>query len=885
MKDAHLVKIDDIFSELNTTKNGLSKNEAFDRLQKNGRNEIEKKKQKTFLNIFINQFKSPIVYILLVAMVLSFVVKETTDGLFIFIVLICDAILGAVQEWRSNKNAENLKALMKVEASVIREGKLYNIPSEELVLGDIVVLESGSRVPADLRLIETNNLSIDEAILTGESYPREKVSKTLRKDVILNDRINMAYIGTSVLRGRAKGVVIATGKDTEMGKIASEVIEKEDTKTPLQIRMDKFTKQLGTFIGILALLIAFVLYYKNYTTREIFFLVVALSVSAVPEGLPVVITLSLSISSNKMAKKNVLVKRLNAVEALGSSTVIATDKTGTLTLNEQTVKKILLPNNEEFLVTGIGYNGKGKIKSVNDGNINNVANLIKEGVYNNEASLTKVGKEWISMGDSMDIALLALGKKYNFKEKSNIIGRIPYESEEGYSAVFYKEGKKNKVAIKGSLEKVLHFSTSALVNGRKRVFNKDKIREQNESLAREGYRVLAFATGEVKSFKEKAKYTEKDLPKLTFLGLVAFVDPVRSDAKESMDKCREAGIKVVMITGDHPLTAYSVGKELGLLENEEEVTTGMELDSIRLKGESEFDSFIKSKKVFSRVTPLQKYEIVESFKRQGEFIAVTGDGVNDSPALKAANVSVAMGSGTDVAKETGSLIITDDRFSSIVNGVEEGRGAYDNVRKVTHMLLSCGVAEVLFYVLSVVLNFDIPLTAIQLLWLNLVTDGLQDVALAFETTEKGTMKKSPRKPSEGLFDRVLIKYILVNGLFMGLIVFALWVFLNNAMHFNLTEARTYVLILMVFIQNIHCFNCRSEKLSIIDKPLKENKYLLVGIMAVLALQVFAVENDLFASFLGITKVPYMSVAVLFLIASPIIIVNEIMKYFERKRSK
>ena len=355
----YLLSKEETIEKTNSNIEGLTKKEANYRLNKNGKNELPKSKQKTFLDVFISQFKNPIVYILLITMILSFIVGEYIDGLFILFVILIDAVLGSVQEYKSNKNAEALASLIKIEALVIRNGEELQIPSENLVVGDIVLLESGTKVPADLRLIEAQNLSIDESLLTGESLPREKSSNIIKEEIILNDRSNMAYLGTSVMRGRGKGIVVETGSNTEIGKIAKEVLDADETETPIQIRMSKFTKQLGILTAILALIITIVLYFKGYTSKEIFFLVVALSVSAIPEGLPVVITLSLSISSNKMAKRNVLVKKLNAVEALGSATIIASDKTGTLTLNEQTVKKIILPNNEEFDITGSGYNDNG----------------------------------------------------------------------------------------------------------------------------------------------------------------------------------------------------------------------------------------------------------------------------------------------------------------------------------------------------------------------------------------------------------------------------------------------------------------------------------------------------------------------------------------------
>ena len=876
----YLLSKEETIEKTNSNIEGLTKKEASYRLNKNGKNELPKSKQKTFLGVFISQFKNPIVYILLITMILSFIVGEYIDGLFILFVILIDAILGSVQEYKSNKNAEALASLIKIESLVIRNGEEIQIPSENLVVGDIVLLESGTKVPADLRLIESQNLSIDESLLTGESLPREKSSNIIKEEIILNDRSNMAYLGTSVMRGRGKGIVVETGSNTEIGKIAKEVLDANETETPIQIRMTKFTKQLGILTAILALIITIVLYFKGYTSKEIFFLVVALSISAIPEGLPVVITLSLSISSNKMAKRNVLVKKLNAVEALGSATIIASDKTGTLTLNEQTVKKIILPDNEEFDVTGSGYNDKGKIIPIKESKIENIDTIIKEGVYNNEASLSLIKNEWVSFGDSMDIALLALGHKYNLEEKyykADIVGRIPYESEAAYSAVFYKENEEVHIGVKGTLEKILKFSNSKV--------DKENIRKQNEELARQGYRVLAFATGIVKNFKEKENYNEKDIPKLDFLGLVSFIDPIRPDAKDAVKSCSTAGIKTVMITGDHPLTAFSVAKELGICSNETEVSTGKEIDEYLLMENSKFDEYIKTKTVFSRVTPMQKLAIVESYKRQGEFIAVTGDGVNDSPALKAANVGIAMGSGTDVAKETGALIITDDKFSSILNGVEEGRTAYDNVRKVTYMLLSCGVSEVFFYILSILSNYPIPLTAVQLLWLNLVTDGIQDVALAFEEKEKDTLKKKPRNPNESLFDRILRNEIFLIGTIMGIIVFGVWIYLLDVLKYDLTTARGYILLLMVFMQNIHCFNCRSEITSIFKKPIKENKKLLLGIIIVLFIQFIIVENSFLSHILGSESIPLLHVLYLFLISTPIIIFSEILKYIERKKLK
>lgn len=880
MKEYYQTNKENLFKIFKTSKKGLTEKEATKRLTSFGKNILPKKKKTTFLKVFISEFKNPIVYILFITMILSFITKEYIDGIFILFVVLLDAILGSIQEYRSNKNAEALSKLIKIDALVIRDNQEKSISSEYLVPGDIVLLESGSKVPADLRLIETSNLSIDESTLTGESVPCEKNSNIIKDKTPLSSRSNMAYLGSSVMRGRAKGLVVKTGMTTEIGMLANEVLEKEDTLTPLQIRMNKFTKTLGKLTAILALIITLILYFKGYTTKEIFFLVVALSVSAIPEGLPMVITLCLSISSNKMAKKNVLVKKLNSVEALGSATVIASDKTGTLTLNEQTVKKIVLPNNKQYNVTGNGYNNNGLIEPIDNANLKDINKIIKEGVYNNEANLSLINNEWVSFGDTMEIALLSLGYKYKLDMtniKKNIISRIPYESEAGYSLVYYKENDEINVSVKGSLEKVLTLC--------KKTTKKDIIRKQNEELARSGYRVLAFASAKVKNYNKNENQNEKTIPPLTFIGLIAFLDPIREDAYLAIKKCKEAGIKTVMITGDHPLTAYNVAHQLGIATSEMEVASSLEIEEELKKGQKSFDLYIKTKTVFSRVTPLEKLEIVEAYKRLGEFIAVTGDGVNDTPALKSANVGIAMGSGTDVAKETAPLIITDDKFSSIINGVEEGRCAYDNIRKVTYMLLSCGVSEVIFYILSILLNYPIPLTAIQLLWLNLVTDGIQDIALSFEEKENDLLKRKPRNPNENLFDRLLRNEIFLMGLIMGIIIFGVWIYLIDIMKYNITTARSYILLLMVFIQNLHCFNCRSEIHSIITKPIKDNKKLIYAIIAVLFIQFIVVENSFLSHILETEPIPILHVFYLFLLATPIILVSEILKYFERQKIK
>ena len=877
LKKWHSTEKEEVLEILKSSELGLDEKEVKLRQEKYGKNELPKGKTPSLLKIFIEQLLDPIVLLLVVMMIFSILIKENTDAIAIAFIILVDLILGTFQEWKANKNVEALKKLIEIRTKIIRSGKEIEVYSSDIVPGDIVLLSSGDKISADLRLIEVNNLTIDESVLTGESTSVSKISSAINKDVILAERKNMAYAGTSVLSGRGVGIVTATGLNTELGEIAQKVNTTKDTKSPLTIRMEKFSKQITFLVVAIAIIITVVLYSKGTSGSEIFLSVIALSVSAMPEGLPLALTMALTIGSNRMSKNNVIVKKLNSVESLGSCTVIATDKTGTLTVNEQTAKKIVLPDNSIFDIEGTGYNDKGKIIPLENANIEDAKYISKLGVLNNEASLKKVKDDYEYFGDSIDIAFLALGQKSQINiDDIEITNRINYESENKYSAVFYKENGNNYCTVKGSLEKVLEFCTTMKVNNKNKKLDIEKIKKQHEDLASSGYRVIALASGKTKS--EKPEH-------LTFEGLVAFIDPVREEVTKSISDCKKAGIKVIMITGDHPLTAYSIAKDLGLVENYDEVTSGKELDEYFQKGKKEFDKFVKSKKIFTRVTPLNKLEIVESFKRQGEFVAVTGDGVNDAPAIKSANIGIAMGSGTDVAKETSSMIILDDNFNSIVLGIKEGRNAYSNIRKVSYMLLSCGVAEVLFFLLAIILDMPMPLVAIQLLWLNIVTDGLQDFALSFEKSEENIMKESPRNPKETLFNKELFSEVLISGLSIGIIVFIVWTYLINKLDMPVNIARGYIVTLMVFIQNMHVLNCRSEKSSILKVPIKSNYLIIFSIVSAIFLQVLFSEVPFLSKFLQTTSIPITHMLILFAISTTIIFIMEIYKCLKRKSIK
>lgn len=859
------MKIEETLKKYNTTIKGLTNEEANKRLNKYGKNILPKTKSKSFLSLFISEFKNPIDYILIVAAILSFIIGEKIDAIMIIIIILADALLGTIQEYKANKDSEGLMNLIKVICKVRRDNKDILIDSSEITVGDIVYIESGTKISADMKLIESNNISIDEAILTGESLP---ISKEI------ND---LVYAGTSVMKGRALGVVIAVGINTEVGKIASSLANEETGVAPLVKKIEKFTKQISTYTVIIALILIIILFLKKYEPANILLSVIALSISAIPEGLPVALTLALTIASRRMSKRNVLAKKLNAVETLGSTTLIASDKTGTLTLNEQTAKKIVLPNETICDVSGSGYNGIGKVDNICDDAIE----IIKSGYINNEANLNYENKKWTYIGDSIDIAFKALGYKAKIDMKDyKLLWQVPYESENKYSSCLYEYNGDTYITAKGSLEVILDKCSNMIVNGKIKELDKKLINEQNEFLASSGYRVIALASKLEKDFVRQNSYDTLPLDNLSFQGLVAFIDPVREEVKESINKCREASVKVVMITGDHPLTAYGIAKELNIIDIFEEVATGKELEEKYNLGIEEFDKFIKNKKVFARVSPNQKLQIVEAFKRKGEVVAVTGDGVNDAPALKTANVGIAMGSGTDVAKETANMIITDDNFKSVVSGIEEGRVAYANIRKVIYFLLSCGIAEILFFVLSIIFNLEMPLIAIQLLWLNLVTDGIQDISLSFESKEENIMKVKPRDKDEKIFDKLLIKEMLTSGLTIGLTVFIFWFYLNK-IGMDITLARSYVMLLMVFLQNLHAFNCRSEKKSLFKMPIKNNYLILFGVFGTIFLQMIVSEIPLLAHLLKLESVDISTVWIIFLCSLPIILVMEIFKRLEK----
>jgi len=887
----HSFKQKDVYEALKTSDQGLNEEEITSRRKFFGENKLPEGKKVTLAEIILHQFLSPLVIILVIAAFISLAIGDSKDAFFIFLVIFINSALGAYQEYQAEKSAESLLKLMKIKAKVVRNRKEIQIDSEELVPGDWVLLESGMKVPADIRLMECSELEIDESLLTGESVPVKKNAGVLPLDTPVAERSNMAFAGTSVLKGRGSGVVVETGLNTEVGKISKDITGAVSGKPPLVLRMEKFTKQISVFVIIISIFLSIILRLKGMDLSAIFFSVVALAVSAIPEGLPVAMTVALSIAARRMARRNVIVRKLTAVESLGSCTVIASDKTGTLTVNEQTAKVIYLADGSQYNIEGQGYNGEGKVLNSQGEPITYLINeemsyVARIALYVNEGFLIKEKDRWQYHGDSMDVALLGMCYKLGLSPNTNnknpsILGKIPYESERKFAAAFFREDNVIYAGVKGAVETVLEFCTFVSVSGKLAPLDKNKILIDAEQLAKEGYRVLAFACAPCNHFKIKEKYDASDLPPLVFYGLVGFIDPLRPEAKSSVQKCHAAGIKVIMITGDHPETAGTIARELGIAEKNAPVVTGKMLES--LAGDSAaFDKTILSSTVFARVSPSQKLQIVDALIRHGEFVAVTGDGVNDAPALKRANIGVAMGSGTDVAKETAAMIIADDHFASIVAGIEEGRIAYDNVRKVIYLLIATGAAEIILFLASVAAGLPLPLLAVQLLWLNLVTNGIQDVALAFEGGEPDVMKRPPRKPSENIFNSLMITQILLSGTTIGLVVFVCWYYFNHFTSLSEYHARNLILFLMVFMENFHVFNSRSERESAFRVPLKRNYLLVLGVIFAQGIHILSMYVPSMQSILQTEPITFKEWLITMILASSVIWVMEIFKHFNKK---
>lgn len=825
---------------------GLTSKEAAKRLKQYGYNELHRKKKISPVMIFISQFKDFMTWVLLGATAISGLMGEKADAITILIIVVINAILGFIQEYRTERSLEALSELSAPTAKVIRDGRQIVINAKEIVIGDIIEVEAGDRIPADCIIIQGNNIQSDESILTGESVPVEK--KVYYSKEKSNANSNALFMGCIITNGRGRGRVIATGMNTEMGKIADMLQNIETEQTPLQKKLGNLGKLLVLgCLGICAIVtITGIL--KGENAYKMFLVGVSLAVAAIPEGLPAIVTVSLALGVQRMMKKNALVRKLPAVETLGCTNVICSDKTGTLTQNKMTVKKIYIYD-RMCEVTGNGYDTSGDIKykdtKIKSSDLS-MKTLMECCLICNNANIpihdNKTGGKEDFLGDPTEIALLVMGAKLDMNrisllKKYKLIKEQPFDSERKMMSVLCSCGNVRVLYVKGAMEKVLKNCTDILINGKKEKITKEyynKIVQSNNVMAQSALRVLAVAYKEINI---EGNYKEE---KLTFIGLVGMIDPPRQEVMNSIFECKMAGITPVMITGDHKLTANAIASQLGMMDKDSLVITGEELDKINDKI---LEGMIKKIRVFARVNPSHKYRIVKAFKNTGNIVAMTGDGVNDAPAIKEADIGVSMGiTGTDVTKEASSMILLDDNFASIVSAVSEGRVIYDNIRKFIRYLLSCNIGEVLTMFISSLLSLPIPLLPIQILLVNLATDGLPAMALSLEPPEKDVMMRRPRNKNESIFSDGLWNKIVLRGILIGLctvVSFAMTLVLFDG---NLRISRTVALCTLVMSQLFHVFECRSERNSVFKIGFFTNMYLVAAAMSSMIMLLLIVYN-------------------------------------------
>jgi Ca2+-transporting ATPase len=823
-----------VLDRLGSASAGLTPEEAGRRLARFGPNVIGTTVDRSLAAIVLDQLKSPLIFLLLAAAAISIAVGERDDFLFIVAVLAINTAIGTAQEWRAQANTAALRSSIPLVARVRRGGSVLRLDGAGLVPGDVVLLEAGDRVPADARLLAGADLAVDESALTGESMAVDKApGGALDAATPLADRLTMLHAGTTVQRGVADAVVIATGTATEIGRIAGE-LSAPAPPPPLTRRLARFSWILGAVAVALVAATAALQLAGGAGLRETLLIAVALAVSVIPEGLPVAVTVALSIATRRMAKRNVIVRNLPAVEGLGACTVVATDKTGTLTVNQLTAKLIWLPGHGRVAVEGEGFAVEGGFRIGEDaaGEAAHAAlrDLGHSAALCNRATFRPADGDGGISGDTVDLAFLVLAAKAaldvdDLRGRHPLVLEIPFSAERRYAASLHRHADAHRLHVKGAVEVLLPLCPGA---------DAAAAMAEADAMAAGGYRVLAVATRTVPAGAVVDDLSDH-LADLTLLGLVGFIDPLRPEARNAVAACRRAGVAVKMITGDHGLTALSIARDLGIAHGPADVVTGAELAAAG----PDTAARIARASVFARVEPAQKMRIVEALQAAGHIVAMTGDGVNDAPALKRADLGVAMGrGGTDVARDAADLVLADDNFASVVAGIEEGRAAYANIRKVIYLLVSTGAAEIVLFLVTLLSGLPAPLTAVQLLWLNLVTNGGQDVALAFERREPGLLDRPPRPPREPIFDRLMITETALSGAVMGLVAAAFyWAALRQGL--SEFDARNGVLFLLVAFENVHVFNCRSETRSAFRQPLSANRPLILAVAAAQAVHVAA----------------------------------------------
>lgn len=864
---------------------GLNEEQVKMRLEKYGENKLASQKKKTVFRLFLEQLNDILIYILIVAAVISAFMGEINEAIIIGIVIILNAAIGVIQESKAEKAMEALKQLTTPKAYVKRNGDVVEIASEEIVPGDIVILDAGRYVPCDLRLIETANLKVEESALTGESVPVDKNADMVLDgiEIPLGDQKNMVFMSTLTTYGRGIGIAVATGMNTQIGKIAKMLNQSEDEQTPLQKKLGEIGKVLGIGALIICVLMFIIALVQKRDMFEMFLTAISLAVAAIPEGLPAIVAIVLAMGVQRMVKHNSIIRKLPAVETLGSVNIVCSDKTGTLTQNKMTVTKVFANNN---------------LKNISAINIEDATekSLLENIVLCNDATLSAEART----GDPTEIALLDLGLKYamtkdTLNNEHKRVDEVPFDSDRKLMSTINKYNDRYVVMTKGAIDNLLNISHKALINGKVVSLTeeiKNSIMKAANDMSEEALRVLGCAYKELKDYNINVKDIEKEL---IFIGLVGMIDPPREEAKDSIKVCREAGITTVMITGDHKKTALAIAKELGIADKEEQSISGIELDKL---SDDELKEKVKNLRVFARVSPEHKVKIVKAFKANGNIVSMTGDGVNDAPSLKAADIGVAMGiTGTDVAKGAADMVLTDDNFSTIIKAVEEGRNIFANIKKSILFLLSCNIGEIVALFFAILLGWATPLEPIHILWVNLITDTLPALSLGVDPGDKDIMKGKPRSAKDSLF-KGSMTFLLLNGLLIGALT--LGAFFVGAMNStgiyglealspvnlkgeDLVHAQTMAFIVLSVSQLVHSLNLRGELKSIFQVGLFTNKYLIGSILLGIVLQDMVITIPFIARVFNVVDLSIRDWLIVSCISIMPLIINETVKVVRRFR--
>ncbi|MEM3083643.1 MAG: cation-translocating P-type ATPase [Nitrososphaerales archaeon] len=883
--DWHTLSKEEVLHILESRIDGLTDTEVRERLSLYGYNEIMEEKRRSPFAIFAKQFKEPLIIILLAATAISALIGELIDAVVIIAIVILATVVGFVQEYRSEKAIEALKKMAAPTARVIRNGGEKIIDARELVPGDVILVSVGDRIPADAFLLESFNLETDEASLTGESTPVEKRVETLPKETAIADRKNLLYMISAVTHGRGKAVVFATGMSTELGRIAGAVQTIEIGKTPFEIRIRQIGKLLSIIMLVVVCIISIIGFLRGHAIIEMMIWGISLAVAAVPEALPAVVAASLTIGVYRMAKQNAIVRRLPAVETLGSTTIICSDKTGTLTKGEMTVRKIYIY--DRFAdVTGVGYNSEGGVVGLDIGN-GDINLLAKAGALCNDANVRVVNGMHMAMGDPTEASLVVLARKVGLsKDKLDAefprVYEVQFSSERKRMTTVNRLDDKYFAFMKGATETVIEHCNKVLANGGFNALD-DKVRTRimsvNNEMAGSGLRVLAIAYKELDTNHFSEDYVESGL---TFIGLAGMMDPPRAEVIDAVAQCKSAGIDVIMITGDHKLTAEAIAKEIGVADKVKSMT-GRELEEVDLPL---LEKKVEEVKVYARVSPEHKLKIVQALKNRGHIVAMTGDGINDAAALKASDIGIAMGiTGTQVTKEASSIVLTDDNFASIVSAVREGRRIMDNVKKYLVYLLPVNIGEIILFAFAVMMGWPLPLLAKHILYINLATDGSPAIALGMEPAEPDIMKRKPRNPKESIFSNTLQWFAGVSIIIAAISIFLFWYVLelNGWTEFAVNKARTMLFGLIVFEEIFFALSCRSLKHSIPTLGFFSNRLLLYSLIGESLVILFIMNHAALMEIFGLIALGMSDWILIMILAPTTFLYSEIVKAIARKR--